>query len=86
MVKELIVGDAINELAATRRILDRLPEEHMRWRPHAKSMTLGGLATHLANHDFSLSGIRSFDHTASAKASGEPQRRAGAIRRKRHQA
>ncbi|KZS43251.1 damage-inducible protein DinB [Paenibacillus glucanolyticus] len=49
MVKELIVGDAINELAATRGILDRLPEEHMRWRPHVKSMTLGGLATHLIN-------------------------------------
>lgn len=49
MVKQLIVGDAASELAATRRILERLPEEHMSWKPHEKSMTLGGLATHLTN-------------------------------------
>ncbi|MEK3913529.1 DinB family protein [Paenibacillus sp. FSL H7-0331] len=49
MVKQLIVGDATHELATTRRILERLPEEHMSWKPHEKSMTLGGLATHLIN-------------------------------------
>lgn len=49
MVKQLIVGDAMHELATTRRILERLPEEHMSWKPHEKSMTLGGLATHLIN-------------------------------------
>ncbi|WP_240415985.1 DinB family protein [Paenibacillus periandrae] len=49
MVKQLIVGDATHELATTRRILERLPEEHMSWKPHQKSMTLGGLATHLIN-------------------------------------
>ncbi|MEK4510883.1 DinB family protein [Paenibacillus anaericanus] len=49
MVKQLIIGDAIHELATTRRILMCLPDEHMTWRPHVKSMTLGGLATHLIN-------------------------------------
>ncbi|QPQ30784.1 DinB family protein [Lysinibacillus sp. JNUCC 51] len=49
MVKQLIISDATYELATTRRILERLPEEHMSWRPHEKSMTLGGLATHLIN-------------------------------------
>ncbi|MEY8192170.1 DinB family protein [Peribacillus simplex] len=49
MVKKLIVGDVTHELATTRRILERLPEEHMSWKPHEKSMTLGGLATHLIN-------------------------------------
>ncbi|MBP1990768.1 DinB family protein [Paenibacillus eucommiae] len=49
MVKQLIVGDAMKEMASTRRILERLPEEHMSWKPHEKSMTLGGLATHLVN-------------------------------------
>jgi uncharacterized damage-inducible protein DinB len=49
MVKQLIVGDALHELAATRRILERLPDEQMSWKPHAKSMTLGGLTTHLIN-------------------------------------
>lgn len=49
MTKPLIVGDAVHELAQTRRILECLPEEHMTWKPHVKSMTLGGLATHLIN-------------------------------------
>lgn len=49
MVKQLIIGDIMHELASTRRILERLPEEHMTWKPHVKSMTLGGLATHLTN-------------------------------------
>ncbi|MGG4343244.1 DinB family protein [Paenibacillus lautus] len=49
MVKQLIVGDALHELALTRRTLECLPEEHMTWKPHVKSMTLGGLATHLVN-------------------------------------
>ncbi|XKO53473.1 DinB family protein [Lysinibacillus fusiformis] len=49
MIKQLIIGDTLHELAATRRILERLPEEHLSWKPHEKSMTLGGLATHLIN-------------------------------------
>jgi len=49
MVKQLIVGDAKQELSATRRILECLPEGDMSWKPHEKSMTLGGLATHLIN-------------------------------------
>ncbi|ACT03739.1 DinB family protein [Paenibacillus sp. JDR-2] len=49
MMKQLIVGDAEHELTITRCILERLPDEHMAWKPHEKSMTLGGLATHLIN-------------------------------------
>src|SRR5918912_1777295 len=37
------------EMANTRKTLERVPEEKFDWRPHEKSMTLGGLATHLAN-------------------------------------
>ncbi|GLX68006.1 hypothetical protein MU1_23510 [Paenibacillus glycanilyticus] len=48
-MKQLIVGDVMHELNNTRRILERLPDEHMTWKPHVKSMTLGGLSTHLIN-------------------------------------
>ena len=34
MIKQLIVGDTSHELAATRRILECLPEEHLSWKPH----------------------------------------------------
>ena len=37
------------EMAGTRKTLERVPEDRLGWRPHAKSMTLGALASHLAN-------------------------------------
>ena len=36
-------------VAGSKAILEAVPEEHMDWRPHEKSWTLGELATHLAN-------------------------------------
>jgi uncharacterized damage-inducible protein DinB len=41
-------GDLDQELANTRRALERVPDEHWDWKPHEKSMTLGRLAGHLA--------------------------------------
>lgn len=38
-----------HEMALTRKTLERVPAEHFEWQPHEKSMTLGGLTTHLAN-------------------------------------
>ena len=37
------------EVVGIRRTLERIPEEKFGWKPHEKSMTMGGLATHLAN-------------------------------------
>lgn len=45
---DLLFADLDEELSATRRVLERVPEEHADWRPHEKSMPLGQLATHLA--------------------------------------
>lgn len=36
------------EAATTRRVLERVPESSLGWRPHAKSMSLGQLALHVA--------------------------------------
>lgn len=36
------------EMATTRRVLERVPEDKLGWTPHPKSFTLGSLATHLA--------------------------------------
>jgi uncharacterized damage-inducible protein DinB len=38
-----------HETANLRRTLERVPDDKLSWKPHPKSMTLGGLATHLAN-------------------------------------
>ena len=45
---DLIFGDLERELAVTRTVLERLPEEKFAWKPHEKSMSLGRLAMHVA--------------------------------------
>lgn len=36
------------EAVTTRRVLERVPEAHLAWRPHDKSSSLGQLALHVA--------------------------------------
>lgn len=36
------------EMGTTRKLLERLPDDRLGWKPHEKSMTLGRLATHVA--------------------------------------
>jgi uncharacterized damage-inducible protein DinB len=43
-----LVAEFEHESAVTRKMLERVPEEKLSWKPHEKSMTLGRLATHLA--------------------------------------
>ena len=47
--KEIAFCDLERELLVTRRVLERLPEERFDWKPHAKSMSMGELAMHVAN-------------------------------------
>ena len=37
------------EAKTTRRVLERVPEDKLSWRPHPKSMSLGTLALHVAS-------------------------------------
>lgn len=37
-----------HEMAVTRTVLERLPPDRLEWTPHAKSFSLGALATHVA--------------------------------------
>ena len=36
------------EAKTTRRVLERVPDEHLGWKPHKKARTLGQLALHVA--------------------------------------
>ena len=38
-----------HEMATTRKLLERVPEDRLSWKPHAKSFSLGQLAQHVAN-------------------------------------
>jgi uncharacterized damage-inducible protein DinB len=45
---EPILAELEQEAHATRRVLSRVPEAHLAWRPHPKSFSLGQLALHVA--------------------------------------
>lgn len=45
---QLLYPDMATELATTRRVLERVPDDEPHWAPHEKSTTIGRLATHLA--------------------------------------
>ena len=48
-IKDGLLGEYDHEMGTTRKLLERVPDAQLAWKPHEKSMTLGGLATHLAN-------------------------------------
>jgi len=46
---EQLITEIEQEAASTRRLLERVPEDKLTWKPHTKSMSLGQLAFHVAS-------------------------------------
>jgi len=46
-MRDALLAEFDHEMATTRKLLERLPDDRLAWKPHVKSMSLGGLATHL---------------------------------------
>jgi uncharacterized damage-inducible protein DinB len=49
MIREGLLAEFDHEIGTTRKLLERLPDDKLSWKPHDKSMSLGSLATHLGN-------------------------------------
>jgi uncharacterized damage-inducible protein DinB len=47
-ISETLLPEFEREMKCARRTLERVPDDKLDWRPHAKSMTLGQLAGHVA--------------------------------------
>ena len=47
-IAELLLPEFDQEMAATRRVLERVPDDKFAWKPHEKSFSMGGLASHIA--------------------------------------
>jgi uncharacterized damage-inducible protein DinB len=47
-ISDGLIHELEMEAQRTRRLLERLPEAKLSWKPHEKSMPLGRLATHIA--------------------------------------
>lgn len=48
-IAESILPEFEIEMAGTRKVLERLPEDKLDWKAHEKSLTIGSVACHLAN-------------------------------------
>jgi uncharacterized damage-inducible protein DinB len=48
-LRDALLPEFDHEMANTRKTLERVPDDKFDWKPHLKSMAMGGLATHLSN-------------------------------------
>src|SRR5437588_2079197 len=74
MIKALepMANEIQQEAAVTRRVLERIPEEKLSWKPHPKSMSLGQLALHVANIPGGISRIAQLDGFDASQANFDP--------------
>ncbi|HET9370110.1 MAG TPA: DinB family protein [Vicinamibacterales bacterium] len=72
MAAEALLPEFDHEMTMTRRLLERVPDAVLSWRPHEKSFTMAGLATHLAN--IPRWGRSILDHTHYDLAQSEGRR------------
>lgn len=47
-IVDALLPEFDHEMTTTRKLLERVPEDRFDWKPHAKSFSLGALATHVA--------------------------------------
>ena len=79
---EALLIEFDQEMAATRELLARLPEQALAWKPHDRSFSLGGLAAHLAQlprWGCQILDSDGYELKASATGAEEPQTRAGIL-------
>lgn len=67
-IRDSLLPEYDHEMGTTRRLLERVPEPELAWKPHPRSMALGELAGHITNlphwcrailerSDFDLGGV-----------------------------
>lgn len=71
-IADPFVEELTAEASTTRRVLERVPEGHLNWRPHAKSMSLGQLALHVATLPRQLTEFVTGDELDFGAATGGP--------------
>jgi uncharacterized damage-inducible protein DinB len=49
MIRDALLPEFDQEMANTRKVLERCPEDKYGWKPHPKSFSMGSLATHIVN-------------------------------------
>jgi len=58
---DALLAELEMESQTTARVLERIPQAHLSWRPHPKSMSLGQLALHVATIPGNVAELGSID-------------------------
>src|SRR6185312_16265602 len=70
---EGLLAELEQEAQTTRRVLERIPQAHLTWRPHPKSMSLGQLALHVATVPGNVAEIAAKDTIPEPPAFVQPE-------------
>ena len=85
---DALIGELEQEAKTTARVLERVPEAHLTWKPHPKSFSLGQLALHVATVPGNVAALAARDTSAvaglrAAGAASTARAGAGAGRQRR---
>ena len=67
-----MINELRQEAITTRRILERVPEEKLSWKPHRTSMSLGQLSLHVASIPGDLTRLAQLDAFDASEANFVP--------------
>lgn len=48
-IKDALLQEFDHEMATSRKVIERVPEDKFDYKPHDRSMTMGALASHIAD-------------------------------------
>jgi uncharacterized damage-inducible protein DinB len=68
-----LLAELEQEAETTRRVLERIPEAHLSWKPHPKSMSLGQLALHVATVPGNVAELAALDVVPSPPPFIQPE-------------
>ena len=69
---DAMLSELREEAVTTKRVLERVPPDKLSWRPHAKSMSLGQLALHVASIPGNLIRLVQLDEFDASQANFNP--------------
>jgi uncharacterized damage-inducible protein DinB len=80
-IAQALAAEIRQEGQATRRVLERVPDDRLGWRPHPKSMSLGELAQHIAALPGAISRLAAGEGVDASKirSSPDPAENAAAV-------
>ena len=70
---DALLAELDQEAETTRRVLERIPQAHLSWKPHPKSFSLGQLALHVATVPGNVAELAAIDTVTSPPAFIQPE-------------